>query len=698
MVSEIPQGKSINIQGLNCWLPPEGYVYNVITKQLEYVGVYSRSENPIEQYWERFPYPTWYKEVLERWNKHDKLREKNPDLEEFYDERLEEYKRQEWGRRLNGFWFKNYNPKTKESDSIYLTGFYYMLLQWFTIDVGFAKFIIPHLHKLYFLEYCIQDPLCMGMIDVTKRRFLKTFIGGLFILEYVTRTKMVNGALQSKTGNDAKKVFGKAVVYPFRKFPKFFRPEYDMSLGVNPKTEIRFQQTNIRGKKAEDSIDKEELGSAIDWGSADPVHYDGSKLHRYFSDEWGKCTEANVFDRHEVVRYCLLNEEGQIIGKALYSTTVEKLDSDKDGVQEAARQLWEASDQNNREANGMTQSGLYRFFQTADEGRNFDIYGYPNVEKTIKEILADRESVRNSPRALSARMRKEPRTIEEAFSEDGDKCIFNIINIIDREKELAENQVYKRKVLFYRDPETQKSKWRDIRKSEEDFCWRITHFPPQGEDNKFIIDMGARKPARIKDGAISVDSYSNSQGGRKYGSKASAWIGRRYSVDNPDGTKKAIGHLYGRPKEKDELHEQVMLAAEYYGYQVWFEHNSDSYDSYFRDRGKRGYLGIYPLSCIEPSKRKTTERHRGVPTTPFSLTTQHDMGIAYFENDIHRIDFEEVLHFAKKFDPYDRTQFDVVVSFLILLVVLQEQVYTPAVPKKPLVKVYPNVGGYPQMN
>ena len=247
-----------------------------------------------------------------------------------------------------------------------------------------------------------------------------------------------------------------------------------MSLGVNPKTEIRFQKTNIRGKKAEDGIDKDELGSIIDWGSADPVHYDGSKLHRYFSDEWCKTTEANIFDRHEVIRYCLLDEEGKIIGKALYSTTVEKLDSDKDGVQDAARQLWDASDQRNREANGLTQSGLYRFFQTSDEGRNFDIYGYPNVEKTVKEILADRESVKNSPRALSARMRKEPRTIEEAFSEDGDKCIFNIINIINREGELRETPKFKRKILFYRDLETQKVRWRDIVKSEEDFCWAFS--------------------------------------------------------------------------------------------------------------------------------------------------------------------------------------------------------------------------------
>lgn len=684
MYWEIQQGSVINIQGLNCHLPPEGYVYNHLTKQLEHVGVYSRSDNPKEQYWERFSLPSWYKDVTKKEDEY--LKNKKEDDSHFYDARYEEFKRQEWYKRLNGFWFMN-NGKP-----VYLTGFYYMLLQWFNIDVGFAKFIIPHLHKTYFLQYCIEDPLCMGMIDVTKRRFLKTFIGGLFILEYVTRTKMVNGALQSKTGNDAKKVFGKAIVYPFRKFPRFFRPEYDMSLGVNPKTEIRFQKTNIRGKKAEDGIDKDELGSMIDWGSADAIHYDGQKLHRYFSDEWGKTVEANIFDRHEVIRYCLLDEEGKIIGKALYSTTVEKNDSDKDGVQEAAKQLWDASDQNNREQNGMTPSGLYRFFQTSDEGRNFDIYGYPNVEQTVKDILADRESVRNNPRSLSARMRKEPRTIEEAFSDDGDKCVFNVISLNDRESYLKENPIPKRKYLYYLDEETQKVKFRDANKNELDFCW---HGSPsldlrEENSNKKIYDAGIVKPGRTRDGAISVDSYSNSQGGRKYGSKASAWIGRRYDPHDPLNTGKAVSHLYGRPNTKEDLHRQVMLAAIFHGYEAYYEHTADDYWAYFRERGKGGYLGRYPLSLIDPTKKETQERHRGTPITPFSLTKQLDNGIAYIEKYSDRLDFEEFIPCARKFDPYNRTESDMVVSWLILISILTEPVNIPQSPKTPLVKTYPN--------
>ena len=677
MYEKIEGGNIIDVQGLKCNLPPEGHVFNIITKQVEFRGVYKRSEIESEQYWKRILLPDWYQDTMKKWDEFDK--KKKDDEVEFYDERLEEYKKQEWDRRLNGFWYMNNGTPT------YLTGLHYLYLQWWPIDIGYPKFRMPDLEKFYFMDYCIQDPLCMGMLEVTKRRFGKSFVAGLFVSEYITRTKMTNGGIQSKTGSDAKKFFAKTVVNPFRRLPKFFRPEYDMSLGVNPKTEMRFQKTNVRGKKAEDSVDKDELGSIIDHQSADTVAYDGQKLHRYVADECGKTTEVNVYDRHEVVRYCLLDDEGKIIGKALYTTTVEKLTTEKDGVQDAFKLLWEESNQDKRQENGTTSSGLYRFFMSAKRTRNFDDFGFPDENKTLDQILADRETVKNNSRALSARIRKEPLTIDEAFSTDSDKCIFNVMNIGAREQYLKENPVLKRHVIFYRDID-QTVRWRNITDKEEDFHWVITQFPKPGEENKHTFDVKTRKPGRVSDGAIAIDGYSNSQGG-KYGSKASAWIGRRYDLLNPEHTGKAIGHLYGRPQIKETLHEQVLLAAEFYGYQAWYEHNSDDYLSYFRDRGRVGYLGSYPMSTIDPAKRETADRHKGFPTTPFSLTKQTDVGIMYFESHIDSIDFENLLEDAKKFDPNNRTDYDITVSFLMLIVCLMEPVQKQ-VKREPLVKSY----------
>jgi hypothetical protein len=680
MFDKIERGSEIDVQGLICCIPEPGWVFNVVTKKLEHRGIYKRSEKKEDQHWERTPLPAWYKRTIKLEEEYE--RKQKPDDPPFYDENLERYKKTEWDRRLNGYWFMNHG------EPVYLTGSHYMYLQWFQMDIGYPKFRIPDLEYFYFQQYCIEDPECMGMLEITKRRFGKTFRGGLFLLDYNTRARMTNGGIQSKTGGDAKKVFAKAVISPFKKFPRFFRPEYDMSLGITPKTEIRFQQTNIRGKKAEEGLDKDELGSMIDWQSADTIAYDGQKIHRYFGDEWCKTTEVNVYDRHEVIRYCLMDDEGKIIGKALYSSTVEKLDTDRDGIQEAAKTLWDDSDQNHRQDNGRTASGLYRFFMTADRARNFDIYGFPNVEKTIKEILEDRESVKHNLRSLTKRIKKEARTIEEAFSSDSDKCIFNTINLSNRKAQLNGGSIAKRCILFYRDLD-QKIKWRDVNEKNSYFFWKMTAFPPSGQENVSVTDFGVKKPGRTKDGAMTVDGYSNSQGG-KYGSKACAWIGRKFDILDPNNTGKAIGILYGRPLVKEILHEQVMMAAEYFGYLVWYEHNSDDYLSYFRERGKIGYLGTYPLSTIDPIKRSEADRYKGFPTTPFSLTKQVDTGIAYVENYSHLIDFIELIEDMEKFDPNNRNEFDITVSFLMLLVCLMEPDYRPAPRKTPLVTIYEN--------
>lgn len=683
MFNKIEGGTCIEIQGLECWIPPEGHVFNVATKKLEFRGVAKRSDNPSDQYWERNPLPNWYKDVMKREAEYEKKRkEDDPD---FYDERLEEYKQQEWDRRLNGHWFMNNGKAT------YITGSHYMYMQWFQIDVGYPRFRVPDLEYFYFLKYVEEDPECMGMLEITKRRFGKTFRGGMFLYEYITRTRMTNGAIQSKTGNDAKKVFAKAVVAPFKKLPKFFRPEYDMSLGITPKSEIRFQQTNVRGKKAEDVIEKEELGSMIDWGSADTIHYDGQKLHRYFSDEWAKTTEVNIYDRHEVIRYCLLDDEGRVIGKALYSSTVEKLDTERDGIQEAAKNLWNDSDQLNKQENGRTPSGLYRFFMSADRAKNFDIYGFPDVEKTIKEILADRESVKHNLRSLTKRIKKEARTIEEAFSDDGDDCIFNTQNINKQLAYLNQNPINTFRYLnFYRDLDTQKVKWRDVDPNKTDLYWKTLALPPAGEDNKFRMNGNMRLPERAGVGVIGVDGYSNTQGGKEYGSKLSGWYFIKYDTMNPENTGLFGGHIYGRPNEKEDMYNQILLCAEYMSFPVYFEFVADDYYTYFKNRGRVGYLGRFPKNAIDPVKLKSqnVDRHYGFPTTEFALIKQNDAMTTFVEHHCDKIYYKELLEDLLKFRPYKRTPSDRTVSAMITLVSSLEPVPSPPSPKIPLVKLY----------
>lgn len=685
MFYQIENGTSIDIQGLICHLPPVGYIVDIKTGLLEYRGVSKRSDIPEEQYWDKPTLPSWYKKIIQEEDNYEK--KKKEDSPPFYNADYENFKEQEWDKRLNGLWVMiNGTP-------IYLTGMHYLYLTWWKIDIGSPKFRITDLEYFYFLLYCIEDPECMGMIEICKRRSGKSFRSGLFIMEYITRTKMANGGIQSKTGADAKKLFGKAVVRPFKKLPRFFRPEYDMSLGITPKTEVRFEQTNVRGKKAEDTLGKDELGSMADHQNADEMAYDGQKLQRYVSDEWAKTKEANIYDRHEVIRYCLLDDEGKIIGKALYTTTVEKLDSDKDGIQEAARLLWDESDHMNKKETGRTPSGLYRYFMTSDRSKNFDIYGYPDIQKTVTETLADRESVKHNKRALAARIRKEARTIEEAFYDDGEECIFNIININNQKAHLRNNPItHFRYLHYYRDLD-QVVKYRDIDPDKTDLYWKMLYLPPDGQQNKFNYEDGFRKPGRADIGVIGVDGYSNSQGGKIYGSKLSGWVFLKFDIRDPENTGMFVGHIYGRPSEKEDMYNQILLAAEYLGFTVYIEFASDDYYSFFKNRGRLKYLGKFPKASIEPNKLKTgkVERHYGFPTTEFALTKQNDVMMTYVEHYCGKILYIELLDDLPKFRPYKRTPSDRTVSAMITLVSSMELTTKPK-RKIPLITVYPNEG------
>jgi len=683
MYWEIPQGSKINIQGLECCIPPEGYIYNIATKQLEHIGVYSRSDIPEEQYWERIPLPYWYKDVMKQWDKYD--RSKKDSDEEFYNEDLEIFKKQEWSRRLNGFWFMNFNPKKGVSEPVYITGANYLLLQWLMIDIGVPKFRFPDLEYYYFQQYCIEDNNCMGMIEITKRRFGKTYRGGVFLLDYVTRTKNTNGGIQSKTGGDAKKVFAKAVVPVFKSLPKFFKPEYDMSLGITPKTEIRFQQTNVRGKKAEGSLDKDELNSMIDFQSADKVAYDGQKLHRYFGDEFAKTVETDVYERHDVVRYCLLDDEGRIIGKALYSSTVEQLESEKDGVSEAAILLWNDSDQNNKGENGRTPSGLYRFFMSSIRARNFDIYGYPDEAKTEQEIDADRKTVKHNQRAWAARVRKEPKTIDEAFYAGNDRCEYNAENINKQIKWIEDNpgQCYWRQARLVEKKKKTPSivigkpakETREIGfMDDESGGWFILEEP--SKPNAFSDRNGYLEPINKIAYQLGIDTTQDRVAVN--GSNPAITVFKKSCIINGEETGMYPVALWISPTRLDiHFDDEVRKAAMWYGCEANYEidRRTDFY-RFFCKENCQAFLTWTPKIMMNPLKRNKQIEYGSRSGDPFQLGQMLQISKLYIDGDdnenynghVHRVRHIGLLKQGLTYNHLDRTKSDLWVSLQMALV------------------------------
>lgn len=656
-----------------------------------------------EQYWRRKPLPSMFKFL-------NKDADGNIEL----TREQEEYASKEFHRIKNGFWFYNNGVPT------YITGRNYYYLQYWTLENRKAPEYRETSRNYYlYLEHWYNVYWCLGIIRGKSRRSGASSEASANITGHVTTNKNARGGHVSKTSSDARKMFIYRMQFGFRHLPFFLQPT--LANDKDSKTELVFNVPLSKSKKTKKAqlIDEVEgLNSILDYQPTATNSYDSERLTWFFGDEGGKYPADVPFSQFISIILETLVEGAEKVGFCELPSTVNELT--KKGGAEFKRvwddATWVKSDNEDDELSEgddeATANRLVRYYCPAYDGLAGFIGKYgesiidpPNEEQTkylidkygdkkfngqlkygAKAYLEKRRSKLKGT-ALEEEIRKYSFNEQEMFMSANTECVFNVFNITRREEYLKENKIFKRSVVFFRDMQ-QKVRWKDVTDNERSFHWKITWFPSDDESNKFITDGRSRRPGRIHDGAITVDSYSNSQGGRKYGSKASAWIGRRFDVNDPNNTGKAVGHLYGRPAVKDTLHEQVMLAAEYFGYQVWYEHTADDYEGYFRERGKINYLGKYPLSLIDPTKRANADRHKGTPITPFSLTRQLDNGIAYFEYHCDLIDFEEVLETAKVFDPYDRTAYDCIVSFLMLISVLMETTVATKKIKEPLIKIY----------
>ncbi len=655
------------------------------------------TNDPTEQYWRRKELPEIFDNV-----------KKDEDGNAILNTAQSEYAKEEVRRCKEGFCFMNNGVKT------YITGKnYFYLTYWKLEDDVYPDFRMSDCHYFLFLDYWEKVLWCLGIARGKKRREgASSQATANLIYECIFYTNS-NCGLVSKTNIDSRDTFTDMAAFGYQQLPVFLKPRQLNREGSV--TELVFA-----AKIDKKTNNSKGLRSKINYRAPVLNAYDRGRMSRILVDEAGKWPLDVPASKFISIVSKTLVKGAKRVGFMEVPSTVNEMT--KGGGSEY-KIIWDNANQF-KTLGKKTPNRLVTYFTPAyDNYEGFiDKYGMsvineptpeqyeylvkkwvvkdPTTGDTVSEISED--DIKKGARAyvlsrrvgltgelLEEEIRMNPCTVQEMFEASNTGCVFNSGNINRRKSELEELPVIKREILFYRDID-QVVRFRDITNNEKNFHWKITYFPQEKDRNKKIKKPLGDCPGRTEDGAISVDSYSNSQGGRKYGSKACALIGRKADILDPQNTGKVVGMLYGRPTEKDTLHEQVLLAGEFYGYEIWYEHTADDYDGYFKDRGKLGYLGKYPKSLIAPEKRADAERHRGTPITPFSLTKQLDNGIAYFEHHCDRIDYIEILENALIFDANDRTKFDIIVSFLILISCLMEQSVKKEKPKEPLIKTYEN--------
>jgi len=658
---------------------------------VEYWG----TDNPKLQKWQRRDLPDFFNDIR-----------KDDEGNALLDTRQSEYAKEEVRRCKEGFCFMNNGVLT------YITGKHYFYLQWWKLeDDIYPDYRDADRRYFLFLNYWECVLWCLGVFRGKKRREgASSQATANLIYECIFYTNS-NCGLVSKTQIDSRDTFTDMAAFGYQQLPIFLKPRQLNREGSV--TELVFS-----AKIDKKNTDSKGLRSKINYRAPVLNAYDRGRMSRILADEGGKWPLDVPFSKFVAIVSKTLVKGAKRVGFMEAPSTVNEMTKGGGGQFKLA---WDGANQFKTGGKKTPNRFVTYFTEAFDNYEGFiDEFGMSVIDEptpeqydflvkkwvvkdpitgdTVSEI--SEEDIKKGARVyvlsrragltgelLEEEIRMNPTTVQEMFEAANTGCAFNSYNINQQKHHLEDNIPPLRQGMFYK-KDDQTVSWRD----DKNGYWKVLAFPPKMNENKYKHEVKFHKPMRTGDGVISIDSYSNSQGG-KYGSLAGAYIIRKFDILDPENTGMPIAQFYGRPPEKVNLHHQIMLACEFYGYAACFELASDDYYTYFKERGRLNYLMRFPISSVDPIKRvkDNYDRFYGYPTTPFALTKALDAGISYIENSCHKIYFIELLNQMLLFDPNDRTKSDLVVAFLNGLVCAAEPSLTPKKMNTPLIKFYENI-------
>jgi len=631
------------------------------------------------------------------------------------DELLTAFCEQMWLKRLAGDW------QIIGGEPLHIPPTYWNYLSTWHLDIGLPHFRRDVFHNSgdYELHLCwdyaiVPHPYCYGLNMFTQRRVGKTMIGGNILYEPISRSYEWHGGLQSKTDTDGEKAFIKSVVKPWRRTLWFFQPIYSNS--TFPKKEgLQFTPRAKKGKnEAIDAIDENELMSDITYESSGEMAYDGQKLHRYFNDEGGKLVAAHVYERWNIVKPCLWENDGtgnKIKGKAFFGTTVEEMEK-KGG--RFFKELWVDGDRQTVKPNpdditvddkGETRSGLWNWFTPSYCNEVFDKHGTAIVEVPTPEQSAwlkahgDRDYTKGGKERVDTEIdrqkdeakkrdiiRKKPRNIREAFESSITHCRFKISIINKRLEQLTYG--YTPEIMKYM--QFGSYEWVDgvfggnvyFLETDKQLA-KVHKIKLPGEENysnKRIMGPGGKsKPGSAAMFFGAADQFKYATVDIKNPSKMSMGAAHTFAAFNPlidkdvpeneKLTDDFIDEYLFRPDTVDEFCEDILKMAIYRGMKVYPENNLDDVAKFFKKHGFEQYLqfGRHLVINSESGAVYQDDLRSGSTTLTKSIETMFRVGAQYILNTGHRCKYYRTLRDFKEVDE-DLNPYDLFVSSTLSLI------------------------------
>jgi len=581
-------------------------------------------------------------------------------------------------------------------EPVYFNKYAYFFHQWFMLQEGiYPIFKDTSLEYFRFYQLCEEDDFTLGDCGIKGRRVgLSSMKASINLLIGLLEENTLQGIV-SKTGTDAKEMY-LMVKNGLENLPEFLMPDLakvaETELHIaKPRSRISTNNKTVSGDKGKNN--------RINWLSTAENAYDGRRARNITIDEAAKWEEANV-------EICLakISETlvigASVIGHVSVFSSVNR--GDKGGNN--FKNIWIGSNHLGKlDTVGQTETRLKRFFLEGYRGYfgYIDKYGNsvienPTAEQTAylsklvdpttgkkacpnpkigaKQYIQERRALlSNNLDKLSEWVRMYPFEWQEVFKDSNNMCHFDLNELNDQileiEMELeGKNKSENGRVGVFKKADNGEIYFVDNPKG----MWYILEFPEQ--HNKSVYNGSVKCPNNTSYGASGLDTFANAKQTVEKGSDACCIIHKRYDSLNPESSNMPIAMFLGRPKTKEEFHNQIFYGLEYYGIKMLAERSPTDWEDYAIEKRyaspleatkKHGYL-------ISTKRSNNTEVYGIAPQDKEAREQHLTEMVEYSLNNMKKIRFLRLLKDMVNFNINSRTDYDACMAWGYALMGLKE--------------------------
>jgi len=365
----------------------------------------------------------------------------------------------------------------------------------------------------------------------------------------------------------------------------------------------------------------------------------------------GKTLLADIHVGWGVVKECLKVGTRTIVGKALYTTTIEE------GGSVPFKRLWNDSGFQEKDPDTFrTRSGLYRLFTPAhkNDADFIDKYGICDSVAAKDAMQKERNALASSPKQLAEYIRKNPWTIDEAFYSINDECIYDSLKLVNQMKLLAtkeEKEWFVRGNLHWIDgigsdvefKENFNGKWlihaKWLEKAMEPESGLINNWEKIGE---------VYRPISNNTSLTGADTFDHSRKNLKdeqQASNAAFYTLQRHDPMNEEFDNTFLCEYIYRQPSADLMAEDLLKQCVFFGTPAIIENNKPGAISYFERNGYTGFI-------------QKVDGKDGIAGSPKNKQSLAETTEDYIANYVENVVFPNLLDDWNQFSLEDSTAFD----------------------------------------